>query len=151
MKFTMTIESENEAFDTEDKARRELRRILEAVARDLNDGYDRGVPIYDENGNSVGEWGFEFSFPEGYEVTRESMLDQKEYTMTLPVTQFVVNSFLRDRANGRAPHVQDAFPDLSPGEREFILTGILPEIWDREFAPPDDEEIAALEAAKDEA
>ena len=29
--------------------------------------------------------------------------------------------------------IQDAFPFLSPGEREFLMTGITPEEWDSIF------------------
>jgi hypothetical protein len=28
------------------------------------------------------------------------------------------------------PLIQDAFPDLSPDDREFLMTGITPEEWD---------------------
>jgi hypothetical protein len=34
--------------------------------------------------------------------------------------------------------VQDAFPFLSPNEREFLMTGMLPEEWEEAF--PEDEE-----------
>lgn len=30
--------------------------------------------------------------------------------------------------------VQDAFPNLSPSEREFVKTGITPEEWEKLFA-----------------
>ena len=29
--------------------------------------------------------------------------------------------------------IQYAFPDFSPEQREFIMTGITPEMWDRLF------------------
>lgn len=29
--------------------------------------------------------------------------------------------------------IQEAFPNLTPGEREFIKSGITPEEWDNEF------------------
>lgn len=32
--------------------------------------------------------------------------------------------------------IQDAFPNLSPGEREQIKTGIHPECWDKLFGGP---------------
>jgi len=85
-----------------------------------------------------------------YTVHRISMLDQKLYTMELPVSQDEVDSFLMARSNGRAPLVQDAFPDLPAAEREFIISGILPDIWDEQFKPMDDDEIAALEAEEEQ-
>ena len=36
-------------------------------------------------------------------------------------------------------HVQDAFPDLTPDQREFLLTGVTPDEWDEIF-PEEDEE-----------
>jgi|10_taG_2_1085330.scaffolds.fasta_scaffold31042_4 hypothetical protein len=35
------------------------------------------------------------------------------------------------------PHVQDAFPLLTPDEREFLLTGITPEEWNGLFSEHD--------------
>ena len=35
------------------------------------------------------------------------------------------------------PHVQDAFPLLTPDEREFLLTGITPEEWRDLFSEHD--------------
>lgn len=35
-------------------------------------------------------------------------------------------------------YVQDAFPELTPGEREFIITGITPEEWDEFVGDPTD-------------
>lgn len=33
--------------------------------------------------------------------------------------------------------IQDAFPNLTPGEREFIMTGITPQEWDEMFHDED--------------
>jgi hypothetical protein len=33
--------------------------------------------------------------------------------------------------------IQDAFPDLSDDDREFIMTGITPEEWDAAFGEED--------------
>ena len=30
-------------------------------------------------------------------------------------------------------HVQDIFPHLTPGEREFLITGVTPQEWDEMF------------------
>ncbi len=39
--------------------------------------------------------------------------------------------------------IQDAFPDLSRDDREFLMTGYSPEGWNLAFPPePDDEETA---------
>lgn len=35
--------------------------------------------------------------------------------------------------------LQDAFPNLSPAEREFIKTGITPEEWDEYFGIDEEE------------
>lgn len=35
--------------------------------------------------------------------------------------------------------IQDAFPFLSAAEREFLISGITPEEWDRMFGPNKDE------------
>lgn len=37
-------------------------------------------------------------------------------------------------------HVQDAFPYLSAGEREMLVSGICPNCWDKTFGQAEDEE-----------
>jgi hypothetical protein len=135
LRFTIEIESDSEAFDTDDKARRELQWMLHEVLSYLEQGYTEGS-LLDSNGNTSGQYSFERT--KKYDVTRTSELDQKLYTMELPVSQDEVDSFLMARSNGRAPLVQDAFPDLSAPEREFIINGILPDIWDEQFKLEDD-------------
>lgn len=46
-------------------------------------------------------------------------------TMELDITETQLTNF----KNGM--FVQEAFPHLSPDEREFILTGVTPEEWDK--------------------
>ena len=41
------------------------------------------------------------------------------------------------RAQGE--YIQDAFPTLSAGEREQLMTGIHSECWDKEFAGTEEE------------
>ena len=41
------------------------------------------------------------------------------------------------RAQGE--YIQDAFPTLTPGEREQLITGIHSECWDKEFAGTEEE------------
>jgi len=61
------------------------------------------------------------------------MFTGKMNTMDLPVTQEMFNRY----AEGEL--IQRAFPDLTPGEREFIKSGVTQEEWDTAF-PKDDEE-----------
>ena len=49
-------------------------------------------------------------------------------TMTIPVTQ----AQLDDWDSGTL--IQDAMPSLSADEREFIMTGITPDVWEELFA-----------------
>lgn len=58
-----------------------------------------------------------------------SQLSGIEREMDLPVTQAEVN---RWEASGE--FVQDAFPHLDAGQREFLLTGITPDEWARMVA-----------------
>lgn len=57
-------------------------------------------------------------------VTRISILDGKLYEMEIDVTPDMLALYV---ASGRP--IQDAFPSLTPQEREFIKTGITPEEW----------------------
>lgn len=57
-------------------------------------------------------------------ITRTSPISGKDTTMFLPVTEEQITSWL----NGTL--VQDAFPHLTDGQREFIKTGITPEDWE---------------------
>jgi hypothetical protein len=41
--------------------------------------------------------------------------------------------------------VQDAFPTLTPGEREMLITGTHPECWDKMFAEEGDDYTPAQE------
>lgn len=36
--------------------------------------------------------------------------------------------------------IQEALPDLSPADREILMTGIGPDLWDQEFSDEDEEE-----------
>lgn len=63
-------------------------------------------------------------------LQRTSVIDGLQYTMELDVDKERVADFLSGEDKR---HIQDAFPDLTPSEREFILTGITPEQWDKTF------------------
>lgn len=70
------------------------------------------------------------------EITRHSTLTGKVNTMDLNVTEDQIIKF------NYGMLVQEAFPQLTPGEREFILNGITPEEWTMMFGDgiDDDEE-----------
>lgn len=56
----------------------------------------------------------------GQTNSMEIPLSEEEYQESY--SRFISGSF-----------VQDAFPTLTPNQREFILTGTTPEEWDRLF------------------
>lgn len=62
-------------------------------------------------------------------VTRKSSFSGKENTMDLDITE----EQLADYETTNGPLVQNAFPNLSADEREFIMTGITPDEWNDMF------------------
>jgi hypothetical protein len=55
------------------------------------------------------------------------MASGKVHTMDIPCTDVELARFKQGAL------VQDAFPSLTPDQREFILTGITPEEWNELF------------------
>lgn len=64
-------------------------------------------------------------------ITRTSPLSGNTTSMELPVTSGQMERFKYRRQNGE--RIQDIFPNLTPAQREFILTGITAEEWDETF------------------
>lgn len=60
-------------------------------------------------------------------ITRTSILSGVTRTMELPITQEQIAAHKVGRL------IQDAMPNLTPDQREFYMTGITPEEWDKEF------------------
>tara|TARA_R100000353_G_C6359591_1_gene155795 strand:- start:102 stop:323 length:222 start_codon:yes stop_codon:yes gene_type:complete len=60
------------------------------------------------------------------ELTKKSILTGKTSTMTLPITQDQLDLYNNTKIN-----IQDVFPNLDSGQREFIKTGITQEEWDK--------------------
>lgn len=60
-------------------------------------------------------------------ITRTSMLTGRTRTFDLDITEEQI-----DRYN-RGALIQDAFPNLSDDEREFMMTGSTAEEWDDAF------------------
>ena len=61
-------------------------------------------------------------------ITRTSPLTGTSNTIDLPVTQDQINRYAR-----REDSVQNIFKNLTPGQREFIMTGITEKEWDKTF------------------
>jgi hypothetical protein len=64
-------------------------------------------------------------------VTNTSMFTGKERTIELPITMEQVSRW----KDGEL--LQNAFPDLTPAQREFISTGSSDDDW-YEFEPPEE-------------
>ena len=60
------------------------------------------------------------------ELTKTSILTGKINTMTLPITQDQLDLYNNTKIN-----IQEVFPNLDSGQREFIKTGITQEEWDK--------------------
>ena len=59
------------------------------------------------------------------QVINTSALTGKEHSMLLPVTKEQIKRW----QDGEL--VQDVFPFLNDSQREFLMTGITPEEWDK--------------------
>jgi hypothetical protein len=67
-------------------------------------------------------------------ITRKSPLTGKVASMDLPVTQEQLDDWKRGTL------IQNAMPNLTPEQREFIKTGYTPEDWAKMFPPETDNE-----------
>jgi hypothetical protein len=61
-------------------------------------------------------------------ITRTSRLTGKTSVMNLDITQAQLDAWVDGEL------VQNAMPELSAEEREFLMTGITPDEWDSVFA-----------------
>lgn len=66
-------------------------------------------------------------------ITKTCMFTGKENTLDIDVTQEQLDAW----KNGML--IQDAMPHLSLDDREFLISGVLPDVWDREFKEELDE------------
>jgi hypothetical protein len=57
------------------------------------------------------------------EITRKSPISGKNNTLNLPITPAQITEW----QNGAL--IQNVFPDLTPDQREFLMTGITTEEW----------------------
>jgi len=63
-------------------------------------------------------------------ITRKSLITGITHTRDIPVDINKYNDWIDRCASGKTGSIQREFPELSPGDREFIKTGITPEEWD---------------------
>lgn len=75
-------------------------------------------------------------------ITRNSILDDSVSSMDFPITFAALHDYCTGAVN-----VQDAFPDLTTEQREFLLSGITPNDWEQVFCVHPD--INELEAKND--
>ena len=69
------------------------------------------------------------------QIVRTSMYSGKSNTMEINAAPDRLQRYL---SCGSQELIQDHFPELTPDEREFLMTGVTPEEWNQMF--PDEEE-----------
>ena len=60
-------------------------------------------------------------------ITRISMISGVERTLDLPITEQQIAAWISGTL------IQEAMPQLSADEREFVMTGVTTEEWEAEF------------------
>jgi len=68
------------------------------------------------------------------QVTRQSVLTRQMNTMELPISQEHLEIY--DTVGDIL--VQDAFPNLDKEQREFLISGITPDEWNKTFGEGDE-------------
>jgi hypothetical protein len=66
-------------------------------------------------------------------VTRTSTITGKNNDMALPISEDELKAGLEKHRKGGL--IQDCFPQLNAGQREFLLNGVTPEEWDEHINP----------------
>ena len=69
-------------------------------------------------------------------VTRQSVITRQMNTMELPISQDHLDRY--DTIGGLL--VQNVFPNLDAGQREFLISGITPDEWNKYIGDYNDEE-----------
>jgi hypothetical protein len=70
-------------------------------------------------------------------VTRKSCFTGKLNQMSIDMDPQAFETALREWEGGKL--IQEAFPDLSADEREFLMTGSTPAEWQEIFGSDDDD------------
>ena len=68
-------------------------------------------------------------------VTKRSIMSGLNHTLDLPITQEQL-----DRYNRGLELVQNIFPNLTPSQREFLMSGTTDEEWKEAFGGMEEEE-----------
>lgn len=68
------------------------------------------------------------------EITRTSITSGKVRTMNLDITEAQMEAYRSGAL------IQQAFPNLTDSQREFIMTGMTDEEWNETMAEPEDGE-----------
>jgi hypothetical protein len=71
-------------------------------------------------------------------ITRESTLTGLTRTLDIDVTQEQFNRWQS------GSYIQDAMPHLSADDREFLISGITPDEWNKAFPDDDEDEVEDL-------
>ena len=73
------------------------------------------------------------------QITRKSGLTGIVHTREIPgATPERLAQTWKFSPTGEGKHIQEVFPELSPDDREFLISGITPEEWTEAFG--EDEE-----------
>lgn len=70
-------------------------------------------------------------------VSKKSDWSGEVHTMDLDVTEEGLARCWSQSPTG-TEHIQDVFPNLTPGEREFLMTGVTEEEWDEMWGEDDE-------------
>ena len=62
------------------------------------------------------------------QVTKFSPISMKDHSREIPVTQEHLDAWKSGEL------IQNAMPNISADDREFLMTGITPEEWDTHFS-----------------
>lgn len=76
-------------------------------------------------------------------ITKTSTLTGVRHTRDLPVTVDQLSQWIGGTS------IQDAMPELSADDREFLISGITPEEWDEKLSEPEPERYDIIEEPED--
>lgn len=69
-------------------------------------------------------------------ITKRSEATGVEHTRDIDITEYQYHEYTM----GRLGYVQEAFPELSADDREFLVTGVTAEEWDELFGDIEEDE-----------